>query len=440
MQRFEALLSNRLAKLREWFLRLPWSAMRDRLRQISAPQSRARLAGLGATPLLKRLGQARGAVHARKLRELPRAAGRSIRSLVGLLRDGIAQASWADRVRKLRELARAQGEAIVGVVRALRGRIARVRWADHAATAGGLLGTLRDRCVALLRRLPQLAARLSPYTRLMRWHQPIGIWLLLWPTLWGLWIAGEGLPDERVLIVFVLGTIVLRSAGCIINDFADRKIDPLVARTADRPLAAGEVKSSEALVLFAGLMLVGLGLVLTLNSLTVQLAIVGAAIAVVYPFTKRVIATPQFVLGIAFAWGVPMAFAAQVGTVPRLGWLLFLAAVIWGVVYDTQYAMADREDDLKAGVRSTATLFGELDRTLVGGLQLLLLLALLLAGAGAGLGAWYYGGIVLAASVAIYQQYLIRDRDPERCLRAFRTNAWLGGWVFTGILLDYLFR
>ncbi len=404
MQRFEELLRNGLAKLREWFRRLPWSAMRDRLRD--APWTRAGRAGPGSTPLGGSLRQALRTVRASNVRELPRALDDAIRKVLTALRDAILQLPWAALAETARKLAR----------------------------------SCRDRTDALLRGLPRLAGRLSPYARLMRWHQPIGIWLLLWPTLWGLWIAGEGRPDERILIVFVLGTIVLRSAGCIINDFADRKIDPLVARTADRPLATGEVKSAEALVLFAGLMLVGLGLVLTLNSLTVQLAIVGAVIAVVYPFTKRVIATPQFVLGIAFAWGVPMAFAAELATVPRLGWLLFLAAVIWGVVYDTQYAMADREDDLKAGVRSTATLFGELDRTLVGGLQALLLLALLLAGAGAGLGAWHYGGIVLAAGVAIYQQYLIRDRDPERCLGAFRTNAWLGGWVFTGILLDYLFR
>lgn len=347
------------------------------------------------------------------------------------LRDRVSRLPWAAVRDRLREIPSARTRArLAGLSLApLRDRIGALPW---AAT--------RDKVYALARALPDFAGRQSRYARLMRWHQPIGIWLLLWPTLWGLWIAGEGRPDERILIVFVLGTIVLRSAGCIVNDLADRRIDPLVARTADRPLATGEVTSAEALALFAGLMLVGLGLVLTLNRLTVQLAIVGAVIAVVYPFTKRVIATPQFVLGIAFAWGVPMAFAAELGTVPRLGWLLFLTAVIWGVVYDTQYAMADRDEDLKVGVRSTAILFGELDRILVGGLQLLLFVALLLAGAGAGLGAWYYGGIGLAAGIAIYQQYLIRERDPERCLSAFRTNAWLGGCVFTGLLLDYLFR
>ncbi len=346
------------------------------------------------------------------------------------LREWLRRIPWAAMRDSLRNVPPPQIRArLAGFsLEPLRDRVNALPW---AAT--------RDRAYALVRDLPEFAGRQSRYARLIRWHQPTGIWLLLWPTLWGLWIAADGRPDEWVLIVFVTGTIVLRSAGCIINDFADRRIDPLVARTADRPLARGEVTSAEALTLFAALMLVGFGLVLTLNSLTVQLAVIGAVIAVVYPFTKRVIATPQFVLGIAFAWGVPMAFAAELGTVPRLGWLLFLAAVIWGVVYDTQYAMADREDDLKAGVRSTAILFGELDRTLVGGLQLLLFFALLLVGLGAGLGVWYHSGVALAAGLAVYQQYLIRDRDPARCLRAFRNNAWLGGWVFVGLLLDYLF-
>ena len=229
----------------------------------------------------------------------------------------------------------------------------------------------------------------SRYARLMRLHRPIGIWLLLWPTLWALWIATAGYPDDKIFLVLVLGTIVVRSAGCVINDFADRNIDPHVRRTADRPLATGEVASGEALFLFAALMLIALGLVLTLNALTVKLAVAGAAITVLYPFTKRFLSTPQFVLGVAFAWGVPMAFAASLGDVPRVGWLLFLAAVIWVVVYDTQYAMADRIDDLKIGVRSTAILFGELDRVFVGGLQLLLLARLVLVGRSANLGAWY---------------------------------------------------
>ena len=209
--------------------------------------------------------------------------------------------------------------------------------------------------------------RYMAYVRLVRLHQPVGIWLLLWPTLWALWIAGEGRPDQRVFIVFVFGTVVLRAAGCIMNDYADRKIDLHIRRTRDRPLATGEVTISEAAILFVGLMLIGFGLVLTMNRLTQVLAIIGALITIIYPFSKRFISFPQFVLGIAFAWGVPMAFAAQLGTIPRIGWLLFITTIIWGVIYDTEYAMADREDDLKIGVRSTAILFGDLDRIFVGG-------------------------------------------------------------------------
>jgi 4-hydroxybenzoate polyprenyltransferase len=274
----------------------------------------------------------------------------------------------------------------------------------------------------------------------MRLHRPIGIWLLLWPTLWALWIASAGRPDEKVFLIFVLGTIVVRSAGCVINDFADRKIDPHVTRTADRPLATGEVAPVEALLLFAALMLIGLGLVLTLNPLTVTFAIAGAAITVIYPFTKRFLSTPQFVLGVAFSWGVPMAFAATVNDVPRVGWLLFLATVIWVVVYDTQYAITDRPDDVKIGVRSTAVLFGDLDRAFIAGLQVLLLASLVLVGRSADLGAWYYGGLGAAALFCAYQAYLIRERDLVQSFRAFLNNAWLGGAIFAGILLDYTFR
>jgi 4-hydroxybenzoate polyprenyltransferase len=290
------------------------------------------------------------------------------------------------------------------------------------------------------RAVPAVLRHYSRYARLMRLHRPIGIWLLLWPTLWGLWIAAAGRPDPKVFLVLVLGTIVVRSAGCVINDFADRKIDPLVARTADRPLATGEVRTDEALVLFAALMLIALGLVLNLNRLTLLLAVVAAGIAVLYPFTKRFLSAPQFVLGVAFSWGVPMAFAAQLGEISSVGWLLFLAAVIWVIVYDTQYAMADREDDLKIGVRSTAILFGDLDRFLIGALQALLIVSLALVGQRAELGPWFYGGVGAAALFLLYQQYLIKDRDPGRCFRAFLNNAWFGGCVFAGIVLDYVFR
>jgi 4-hydroxybenzoate polyprenyltransferase len=285
-----------------------------------------------------------------------------------------------------------------------------------------------------------LLGHYARYLRLMRLHRPIGIWLLLWPTLWALWIASAGYPDETVFLILVLGTIVVRSAGCVINDFADRKIDPHVARTADRPLATGEVAPAEALLLFAALMLIALGLVLTLNRLTIAFAVAGAVITVIYPFTKRFLSTPQFVLGVAFSWGVPMAFAATVGDVPRVGWLLFLATVIWVVVYDTQYAMTDRADDLKVGVRSTAVLFGELDRLFVAGLQLLLLATLVLVGRSASLGPWYYGGLAAGALFCVYQARLIKERDVVQSFRAFLNNAWFGGAVFAGILLDYTFR
>jgi 4-hydroxybenzoate polyprenyltransferase len=285
-----------------------------------------------------------------------------------------------------------------------------------------------------------LLAHYARYWRLMRLHRPIGIWLLLWPTLWALWIASAGRPDAKVFVFLVLGTIVVRSAGCVINDFVDRKIDPHVARTADRPLATGEVHPAEALILFAALMVIALGLVLNLNRLTLTFALAGAFLTVVYPFTKRFLSTPQFVLGVAFSWGVPMAFAATTGDVPRVGWLLFLSTVIWVVVYDTQYAMTDRPDDIKLGVRSTAILFGELDRAFIVGLQALFLASLVLVGRSADMGPWYYGGLGVGSVFCLYQAYLIKERDIVQSFRAFLNNAWLGAAVFTGILLDYTFR
>ena len=274
----------------------------------------------------------------------------------------------------------------------------------------------------------------------MRLHQPVGIWLLLWPTLWALWIAGQGQPREKLLVVFILGTIVMRSAGCIINDFADRNFDAYVKRTSDRPLVTGEVALKEAFFVFAGLLCIALGLVLTLNRLTQVLAVIGVAITIIYPFSKRFISTPQFILGIAFAWGVPMAFAAQLGGVPRIGWLLFVGAIIWGIIYDTEYAMADREEDLKIGVKSIATLFGDLDKILLWALQAMFFGTLTLVGQSEDLGSWYFGGLGVAVLLALYQQYLLKDRDSERCFRAFLNNAVLGACVFIGIALDYLFR
>jgi len=286
-----------------------------------------------------------------------------------------------------------------------------------------------------------VAARVSAYARLMRLHRPIGIWLLLWPTLWALWIAGAGRPEPDVFAIFVLGTVLLRSAGCVFNDFADRRIDPHVRRTADRPLASGEVKAFEAILLFVVLMLAALGIVLLTNQRTALLAIAGALLTIVYPFMKRWIAAPQFVLGLAFAWGVPMAFAAQTGEpVPQTGWLLYLCALVWVVIYDTEYAMADRADDLKLGIQSTAILFGEMDIAIIAGLKIVLLAGLVLLGREVGLGLWFGVGLGAAALLGLRQLWLIRRREPDNCLRAFANNAWFGGAIFAGILLDYLFR
>jgi 4-hydroxybenzoate polyprenyltransferase len=275
------------------------------------------------------------------------------------------------------------------------------------------------------------------YLRLVRLHKPIGIWLLMWPALWALWIGAEGVPESYILFVFVLGTIVLRSAGCIINDYADRFIDPHVERTRDRPLATGEVSVTEALAIFGALMLIGLGLMLTLNRLTQLLAIFGALVTIIYPFTKRFISTPQFVLGIAFSWGVPMAFAAQLGEVPRVGWLLFIVTMSWVLIYDTEYAMVDREDDLKLGVHSTAIFFGDMDRVFVGVMQLVFLVGLFLVGRIVELRIWFLVALVLAGALMLYQQHLIRERDPQQCFAAFLNNAWAGGFVFGGIALHY---
>ena len=282
--------------------------------------------------------------------------------------------------------------------------------------------------------------RLTQYAQLMRLNRPIGIFLLMWPMLWALWIAGNGNPNLLVLLVFASGVVLMRSAGCIINDYADRKFDLHVERTRDRPIAAGRVKPKEALVLFAVLCLTAFGLVLLMNRLTIMLSFVGVILAALYPFMKRFTHLPQVFLGAAFGWAVPMAFAAQTGGVPKVAWLLFVATVLWATAYDTMYGMVDREDDLKIGVKSTAILFGEADRAIIATLQILLLAALLMVGQAAGLGGYYYFGLLLAAGLALYQQYLIREREPKACFQAFLNNNWFGAAVFTGILLDYLVR
>ncbi|ROR34500.1 4-hydroxybenzoate polyprenyltransferase [Inmirania thermothiophila] len=294
--------------------------------------------------------------------------------------------------------------------------------------------------VRVLPRWEEVRARLDAYVRLVRLDRPIGIWLLLWPTLWALWIAGEGRPEPRLVLIFTLGVVLMRSAGCAINDWADRGFDPHVARTRTRPLAAGEIAPGEALAVFALLALLAFGLVLLTNRLTILLSLAAAALAATYPFAKRWTWMPQVHLGAAFGFAVPMAFAAQTGAVPRLAWLLFVVTLLWAVIYDTMYAMADREDDRRIGVRSTALLFGEADRLILAVLQGVFLLGLLLVGRLAGLDGYYHLGLAVAAALFLYQQYLIRDRDPAACIQAFLNNHWLGMAVFVAILLDYLGR
>jgi 4-hydroxybenzoate polyprenyltransferase len=280
--------------------------------------------------------------------------------------------------------------------------------------------------------------KLYQYAHLMRLHKPIGILLLMWPTAWALWVAGEGYPNPLVVFVFASGVLLMRSAGCVINDYADRDIDPHVTRTRERPIAAGKVTPKEALILCAVLCLAAFGLVLLMNSLTVWLSLGGGFLAVTYPFMKRYTHLPQVYLGAAFGWAVPMAFAAQTGGVPKTAWLLFVATILWATAYDTMYGMVDREDDLKIGVKSTAILFGESDRLITGVIQVLFLLALVLAGQSAGLGGYYYFGLLLAAGLLLYQQFLIREREPSACFQAFLNNNWVGAAVFGGIVLDYL--
>ncbi|OGI48438.1 MAG: 4-hydroxybenzoate polyprenyltransferase [Candidatus Muproteobacteria bacterium RBG_16_65_34] len=282
------------------------------------------------------------------------------------------------------------------------------------------------------------ALRLREYALLMRLHRPIGILLLLWPTLWALWIAGQGRPDLKVLIVFVLGVVLMRSAGCVINDYADRDFDPHVERTRERPIAAGRVSPREALVLFVILCVAAFGLVLFMNPLTIALSAVAVLLGASYPFTKRYTHLPQLYLGVAFGWSIPMAFAAQTGAVPPLAWVLFAANVLWVIAYDTAYAMVDRDDDLRIGIKSTAILFGTYDRLMVGLSHTAALGLLVLIGAVAGRGMAYYFGLAVAAGLAAYQQRLIRERSREGCFQAFLNNNRFGAAVFTGLLADYL--
>lgn len=279
---------------------------------------------------------------------------------------------------------------------------------------------------------------LWPYIRLMRLDRPIGILLLMWPTLSALWIAAEGLPDLTVLIVFVLGVTIMRSAGCAINDFADRNIDGRVWRTEGRPLATGELKARDAVIVFVLMALMAFGLVSLLNTLTIWMSLVGVVLAATYPFMKRYTYLPQLFLGMAFGWAIPMAFAAQTETVPIIAWLLFLANIIWTTVYDTFYAMADREDDLLAGVKSTAILFGDDDLKILGILQASYIVVMLMIGHQAELGTVYYSGLLVASGFFVYQQFLSRHREPKACLTAFLNNNWVGLVIFVSLVIHFL--
>ncbi|MDX1488012.1 MAG: 4-hydroxybenzoate octaprenyltransferase [Acidiferrobacterales bacterium] len=283
-----------------------------------------------------------------------------------------------------------------------------------------------------------LGTRLKEYALLMRLHRPIGIFLLLWPALWGLWLSAQGQPDPFIVTVFVLGAIVTRSAGCVINDYADRDFDPYVRRTRDRPLAAGRVTSSEALLLFVGLSLLAFVLVLQLNRFSIALSVVAIFLAASYPFLKRHTHLPQFYLGAAFGCGILMAFAAQTNTLSVVAWVMFIANVFWAVAYDTQYSMVDRDDDLRIGVKSTAILFGSYDRLMIGLAHAISLALLVVVGVLAGLGAIYYIGLATAAGFVMYQQHLTRDREQDACFRAFLNNNGFGAAVFAGLLLNYL--
>jgi len=280
--------------------------------------------------------------------------------------------------------------------------------------------------------------KLQAYAQLMRIDKPIGTLLLLWPTLWALWIAAEGFPDVSVLAVFIIGVFVMRSAGCVINDFADRKVDGFVERTKNRPLPSGRASAKEAIILFLVLALSAFLLVLTQNWLTVQLSVIGLLLAFLYPFMKRFTHLPQLFLGAAFSWAIPMAYAAQAGHFDNVVWLLFCVNVLWTIAYDTMYAMVDRDDDLKIGIKSTAILFGQYDKLIVGLLQLTSLLMLIGLGVSEQLGTLYYFALVVVFILFSKQQIAIKLRDKKSCFKAFLDNNWVGMVVFVALVLSYL--
>lgn len=285
-----------------------------------------------------------------------------------------------------------------------------------------------------------ISTRLRLYFQLIRLDKPIGILLLLWPTLTALWIASGGKPDWHIVAIFTLGTVLMRSAGCAINDYADRDFDRHVKRTAERPLTSGKIRGWEAIMVAVVLTLTAFILILPLNTLTKQYSVAAVLIAASYPYFKRFFALPQAYLGVAFGFGIPMAFAAVQNTVPSTAWILLIANIFWALAYDTEYAMVDREDDLKIGIRTSAITFGKFDVIAVMLCYFLSLLFISISGWQLALGIWFYAGIMLAAGCAVYHYFLIRGRDRMRCFAAFRHNNWLGAAIFSGVALDYFMR
>ena len=279
-----------------------------------------------------------------------------------------------------------------------------------------------------------------PYLQLMRLDRPIGSLLLLWPTLWALWVASKGIPETKLLLVFVCGVVVMRAAGCVINDWADRNYDGKIERTKNRPLVTGAIPHHHALVLFFGLSLIALSLVLTLNEKTIQFSFIAIILAIIYPFMKRYTFYPQVILGAAFSWGMPMAIMAVNEEVSDMGWVLFMANLLWTIAYDTQYAMVDRKDDIKVGIKSTAILFGDADKLIIGILQGVVILALLIVAAREGLGWIFNLSVLITVGLFIYQQWLIKERKRDACFKAFLTNNWVGMVLFIGIVLSYYFK
>jgi len=285
--------------------------------------------------------------------------------------------------------------------------------------------------------IPRMQVKWNALWRLMRFDRPIGILLLLWPTLWALWIAGDGSPSAKNILIFCTGVVLMRAAGCIMNDVADRDFDPHVERTRCRPLASGELTVRQALLTFLIVMLLAFGLVLMTNALTIKLAFAGAVLASTYPFFKRWTHFPQVVLGLAFGWGIPMAFAAETGQVAAAAWLILLINVIWSVIYDTLYAMVDREDDISIGLKSTAILFGRHDLVILRILKVLMVVLLVLLGVRLQFGWPWFAGVVIAAGLFVWQQFIIVNRDRDACFKAFLNNNWVGAVIWIGLLAAY---